>query len=379
MLVVVQNATSSFVAGMMTRYKMIDDSKYWRIVGMRAAGATTQQIADAEDLCTRAVFYNLRLGQPTSRKRKPRKQRKALQKRRILVRRLLTKRIVVHEQVVPTLNKNGRQRKNSKQARVEYRHPFGSLARCRRELATQHDIVVSRSTIARDRKAAGLVCRKRGKGPERHKGDEQRRMQWAKGKLPFARRSKHLVAFVDEKMFDSLDCDQYAYVKPGEVPPPRERTRFPPRVHVFGMISVGVRFIHVFGDDESVNAQTYREKCLKPMLRLLAGKYLLHDNAGPHSGSEAWLKKRRDNCLLGLVDMPPRSPDANPIEKMWAIVQRDVSASGPLTAKKLREFVVEKWNGVSQAVVDKLCRAWDRQLGAIVKSKGATVCGIPAR
>lgn len=355
----------------------VDDAMYGRMVGMQQMGATLDLIAEKLKLSRRTVSYNLAAGRPSSRKRKKSKKSPAttqkLLRRRALVKQILTKRVKKQEQLEPSLTLAGRARKNARVPRVQYRHPGGSLRRCRRELASVHQINVSTSTVRRDRIALNLKCKLRGKGPERRLHDEPNRLKWAKKNLRFARAHKHEVVFIDEKLFDSLDCDRYAYVKEGETPPPREVERFPPRVHVVAFIGTGCKALHVFTSPSNVGAPEYREQFLKPNLGKFRNKYVLHDGCGAHRAVEDWLEKQMQRAgILGLVKIPARSPDANLIERMWSIVQQKVSAMGPLTEKELRVFVQRAFDEIPQAVVDRLCASWPRQLEAIIKAAGAS-------
>lgn len=338
---------------------------------MKEAGSSLAEISKREKVAIRSISDTFKKGPPEDRKRKLQKPNKALVKRRALVERLLTHRVSKEEDIKPTLNKNGQARANSRQPRVETRFPTGSLTRTRRALATQHGIVVSRSTVWRDKEKTGLKARRRPNGPERYRGDKERRLAHAKKTLPFARKNKAITVYVDEKMFDSMDSDVFMYCKNGEHPAPRERTRFPPRVHVFAAVGVGIKFLHVFEPGERVTAAVYREKCLKPLLKLLKTRFLLHDNAGPHTGVKDWLS---DQKIMGVVDHPPRSPDMNPSERGWTSTVRAVSAAGPLTDAQLRDFVVKCWYAQSQKSIDNICNGWPRMLESVIAKKGETSC-----
>ena len=353
----------------------VDDTMYGRFLGLKEGGMTISDIAAHCKVARRTVVYNLAHGPPSRRTRaKNSEPSPQVKKRRNLVKKLISKRVVMTEKLVPKNTLEGRPRRNAKVPRVQHRHPHGSLRKCRRELATKHGINVSKTTIQRDRVASGLVCKRRGRGPERRLGDDKKRLAWAKKYLPFAKRHKSDVLFIDEKIFDSLDSDVFAYVLPGETPPPREAERFPPRVHCVGMIGKGVKILHVFRTPHRVGTQEYREEFLVPHLRKLSGKYILHDGCGAHKGANAWLlSKQAQVKFRGLIqDFPARSPDANLIERMWAIVQPKVGESGPLTEEEMPVYVQRAWDAIPQAVVDALVMSWDRQLGAIIAAKGAS-------
>lgn len=350
----------------------VTDDVYWRLQGHRDAGMSLEASAEFMDLAVRTITSNLALGPPSDRKRKASKKAPpALIKRRALVKKLLTRRVKLHEKFEPTLNGDGSVRKNSRLARVQTRHPTGSLARCRRALWNEHKIAVSRSTVRRDMLANGLQCKRRPKGPERFAGDEEKRLAYVKKNLPFAQENARSVVFVDEKLFDSLDSDIFAYVKPGERAPPREVERFTPRVHVFGMIGVGFKFLHIFDDNESITSDVYKTKCIEPNLRRLRSRWLVQDGAGAHKGVMDWLRKQK---IRGLLHHPARSPDLNPIERMWSLVQQRVAAYGPLTKEQLCEYVRQCWDEIPQATVDKLVLSWPDMMEAVLAMKGETSC-----
>ena len=349
----------------------IDAQTFWKMVGMREAGLGDTRIAELVNVSVRAVSSNFAKGPLENRRRKARKTTPAVAKRRRLLKQLLTKKVIVEENVGPTLNNDGQIRKNSRNPRSQTRFPTGSLTRARRALYLRHNIEKSRATLQRDRVATGLLCRKRPKGPERYRGDEAKRLKYAKTTLPFATEYVDDTYFVDEKMFDSVDSDVFCYVPPGVAPPARERSRFPPRVHVFGCVGVGFRFLYIFKTNEKVDSEAYRVKCLEPLLRMRNGlrkKYFVHDGAGPHKGVREWLAGK----TLGVLDHPARSPDMNPIERVWSHLQQLVSAYGPMVDEQLRAFVRKCWDEVSQESIDKTCRAWPKQLKAVITNKGAT-------
>jgi len=118
-----------------------------------------------------------------------------------------------------------------------------------------------------------------------------------------------------------------------------------------------------------VDSEEY-EAALRKRLRLLKTWFFLHDRAGCHKGVEKWLAKKN---IRGVVNIPARSPDMNPIERMWSVVAKEVSARGPLTEKQLKKFVVAEWKKIPVKTVNKLCSSWPKQLKAVIREKGATV------
>ena len=200
------------------------------MVGLLKAKRRKRDVARCLGVGLSTVYADLKRGPPGQRVRRPVPPSPKVLKRQAIVRACITKFVVRMEQTGPTLNRSGAVRKNSRKKRVQTRQPLGSLSKVRRHLFLEHGIEVSKQTIHRDVKALGLVCRRRGKGPGRYEGDEAARLQFAKDKLTFARKSCKEMLFADEKIFDSLDCNMFCYGPKGFVPPCRERERFPAKV-----------------------------------------------------------------------------------------------------------------------------------------------------
>jgi transposase len=120
----------------------------------------------------------------------------------------------------------------------------------------------------------------------------------------------------------------------------------------------------------------YIRHCLKGNLRRFKGKVLMQDGAAPHTGK---LTKKfiADHRINVLPNWPPRSPDLNPIENLWAWLSRLVSDMGPTDEDELEQFVIEAWENLDQEEIDELVRTYQRRLEGCIANGGRTLNGLP--
>ena len=96
----------------------------------------------------------------------------------------------------------------------------------------------------------------------------------------------------------------------------------------------------------------------------------MQDGARCHTARETqdWLRARNVECVTG---WPARSPDLNPIETLWAILQERVNRRAPRDTVELRRFLEEEWEKFDQPHVDALCDVYTRRLEACRHAAGA--------
>ena len=152
-------------------------------------------------------------------------------------------------------------------------------------------------------------------------------------------------------------------------------------VQVWGCIGIGFRKLVVFPQharevtDNGVrkayrlNAGDYVRRCLSVIVKDMAGKILIQDGAACHRSSVTQQYCAR-KALKVFENWPPRSPALNPIENMWAIVQRAVSDRGPRNREQLVRFVREEWDSLPQVCIDKMIRSFPGRLRKCVQDKG---------
>ena len=129
----------------------------------------------------------------------------------------------------------------------------------------------------------------------------------------------------------------------------------------------------------NVTAEVYQNKCLKALFdgRTRAGKkkhQLRQDSARPHI-AKTTMKWLEDNGVQVVQNWPARSPDLNPIEKLWAYLALLVSRRGPLDRAELIKFVKEEWQKVvcGGELIPALIGAEAKRCQEVIDAKGAVI------
>ncbi len=146
-------------------------------------------------------------------------------------------------------------------------------------------------------------------------------------------------------------------------------------VTVWGGISYDGRTdLHVFMEG-TVTSQRYRDEILSPYVVPYAGAVgqdfiLMDDNATAH-------RARIVNAFLGdqgieRMDWPARSPDLNPIEHVWDMLQRRIQAriQKPTTRIELANALVQEWELIPLADIHMLIRSFPTRLQEVIRSRG---------
>lgn len=101
----------------------------------------------------------------------------------------------------------------------------------------------------------------------------------------------------------------------------------------------------------------------------LKNKFIFQqDNDPKHTARivKTWLKKNMSNVM----DWPAQSPDLNPIENLWAILDKRLASRKPKNEEELFETLQEGWNNLDKALLTKLADSMPRRCEAVIKNKG---------
>ena len=258
---------------------------------------------------------------------------------------------------------------------VYQKRTFASCSAIAKELKVRFGSVVSKITVRRDLFAIGKVCKRRAVGPSRKEGDPAQRMAFSKTLLRAIKRGEldpSLLVFTDEKWGNTNDhglptewCDR------DEDATRKVYDRYATNIHVWGAIGVGVKMLIILPTG-NINAEFYISNILKKADRVLRNRVLVQDGAKPHTSAKTtdWLSQHGYDVLL---NWPARSCDLNPIENLWALLQKRVSDRLPVSAAELAQYWREEFDAIPQAAIDRYVLSFAGRLERCVQKGGETI------
>ena len=132
--------------------------------------------------------------------------------------------------------------------------------------------------------------------------------------------------------------------------------------------------LHVFKNG-TVNGQRYRDEILAPYVVPYAGAVgqefiLMDDNATANRAR--YVNAYLEDQGIHRMYWPAWSPDLNPIEHAWDMLQRRVSARQPKppTRAELAATLIEEWGMIPQFDICKLIRSFPTRIRYVIQARG---------
>ena len=80
--------------------------------------------------------------------------------------------------------------------------------------------------------------------------------------------------------------------------------------------------------------------------------------------------KAYGSSISVLPAWPPSSPDLNPIENVWAVVQRKVNRRGCNSFEEFKAAVVEELQSFSKKSISNLYASMSKRISCVITNKG---------
>ena len=125
--------------------------------------------------------------------------------------------------------------------------------------------------------------------------------------------------------------------------------------------------------DATRMASFFRESLVPSFKELIpagaAHRWLLHDNDKRHY-APAPQKVIHDYGITQL-DFPPYSPDLNPIENLWAEVQKRMEGKPAANKAQLKKLLTDTWAETKPDYCRKLARSMPHRIAQCIERQGA--------
>lgn len=251
-----------------------------------------------------------------------------------------------------------------------------STRRVSQLLLERKGIELSRESVRTAAHTSGLKAYHRKRKPLLTDKGRARRMEFVN--LYEGTDWRH-VLFSDEKTFEQFghpnrQNDVIWEESPDNVPESLS-VKHPAKVHVWGSMSYyGTLEPYLF--EENLTSELY-VKILKNRMPDAAalfpgGVWMLQQDSDPKHTSKqttAWLRSNVP-AFIPKAHWPPNSPDLNPMEDLWAVIQDRVYARDPRTLPALKRIIREEWAAIKPEQLHRLVDSVPRRFAAVVAAGG---------
>jgi len=76
------------------------------------------------------------------------------------------------------------------------------------------------------------------------------------------------------------------------------------------------------------------------------------------------------NHLNQMEVWPPQSPDLNPIEHVWNILEKNIQERRPKNHQDLERILEEEWRKIRPLDIHNLINSMPRRVAAVIAAKG---------
>lgn len=246
------------------------------------------------------------------------------------------------------------------------------------ELIEESKVNMSKGTAWTTMKQYGFKCKTQSVKWNLEPYHKEERLRWAKEHINKSDEFWQRVIFTDETKAQFKGTKQKLWVLGDEKPSPVERDRWQASVLLWGAISYdGNCILEVI--DGTLDSATYLNILKRRLLKNY--RYLRsdlaesedcnpllfqHDGAKPHGASDVKDYFRSRNIII--LPWPPKSPDLNLIEGVWAWLKNQMKMS--YQSLEEQEDVINIWEKLPFELVNNLYGSMKARIQAVIEAEG---------
>lgn len=246
-----------------------------------------------------------------------------------------------------------------------------------REIISSTGIPVSLSTIRNRLHEVGLKSYWSSKKPWISEKNRSKRLKWAEEHLNWTLEQWKQVLWSDESPFYlSFKGRRRVWRGHNERYSPETTTatvKHDKKINIWGCFTfAGVGRIHLVSGN--MDADQYKQILSRQMIpsseALFGGEEwtFQHDNDPKHTATI--VKTYLDRKNIHVLSWPAQSPDLNPIENLWSILDQRSKERRPSTTQELFEILKHEWNALPSDVLQRLVESMPRRCQAVIENKG---------
>lgn len=284
---------------------------------------------------------------------------------------------------VSVKKKSGRPRKTTpyqdkRILRYAKNEPFLGSSRIKRRISEELGVEVSSRTVRGRLLEGNLLGRRPAKKPLLSKKNRRARLKFAQTHVHWVEHDWKKIIWSDESKFCLIKSDGINYVRR-----PKNQ-RFNPKytcptvkhgggsVMVWGCFSgFGIGPLHkIEGNMDRFQYKDILENQMVPYAdEIMPLRHQFQQDNDPKHTSrfvKQWFVRERINVL----EWPSQSPDLNPIENLWEILDSKIRGKQYRNNVELFEALREAWKNMDPMIITKLIRSMPKRCQGIIKNNG---------
>ena len=266
------------------------------------------------------------------------------------------------------------------------------------ERLTRHGHAMSHTTVHNYlTQKLGVRSFKRCKIPKLTEEHVRKRLRFCRERLNWTVEDWKKIIWSDESPYllypDGNSKNDVIWAREKQEVEPIEKMKFSPKVMIWGaMTATCLSELHIVPQNTTINAQYYQENILEenllPMInrvvstgpitqrkcpKIKSEMTFMQDGARCHTAATSlqWLQDHQIN-FWGKEEWPPISPDLNPIENLWSILEEKMKSekNQPQNIDQLEKLLKRSWINISLETLENLVSSMPNRVKDVYNSRG---------